>query len=67
MSKHELTTLFQKHVNETKCIEMSDPGMNMDYREFAIFVCTRFINWLKEKNRVDGNLTPSQLIENLCS
>ena len=41
--------------------------MNMDFREFAIFITTRLINWLKEKNRVDGNMTPAEFIENLCS
>jgi len=44
---------------------MSDPGHQMDFREFSLFVCTRLMNFLKTKNRVDAALTTPQLILSL--
>ena len=45
---------------------MSDPGQQLDYREFCLFVCERVLNFLKTKNRVDANLTAAQFIEGIC-
>ena len=65
-SKIELNQLFQQFVNQTKCSEMSDPGQQLDFREFCFFITTYLLSFLKRKNRVDSALSVAQLIESLA-